>query len=992
MNDRKLVLILFLVLGCLQLLLFGDPTIFTNNINNQLRGTGRGTKAGSHACTYSDNIAGVDFTDRMCIEPIDIVYTWVNGSDAEWAEIKNIYKKEYLERMNLKPLSSMSNRRNSSTSYPNFNNTTHFSNSTTNHTTTSKSPSPSSQTDEPSVGSDNRYRDNEELRYSLRSIFRFAPWVRKVYIVTANQVPSWINMEHPRLQMVNHDEIFPNSDDLPTFSSPAIESNLHRIPGLSKKFIYFNDDVMLGAPTWPEDFHSPSTGQKVYLSWDVPKCSEGCSDAWIGDKQCDLACNNSKCLWDLNDCENTTTISKNTGSSTSHRRRSQTFYCSSGCALNWVGDKVCDSKCENVECAWDGGDCGMKQVWDGSVFGFDVLPLLKSNGKWKDKSDNSAAITLLPSPLVNNTVEEGTFDIEAEAAALIRQIRQNNGIATTTTPPVQEPNYYPELPEPLSDTLPIPIYFVPSGTVSLYINMSSVFPSMPVGWSTISKSTHDQPNVIGNAIVLQHHKVMIILFQVDEDAKRRGRTTTNIVVHGSIKVKEIKDGNGTIVNTTSRDVSIEFEISTNAAGNDDVRMGTKSSTKTKSTMMKRKDRVTIHVRNSTTTSNTTIVTENTTDASSSTVVYLPSGLSAGIVHLNHSSSSSSSLTPTITGNKRRLLGIRSSMNSNSNVFRNHQQQYHQQPTSLPLHSHQRRRHLLDIYGDSLVNVNMMYHSRFGKMSRKVPAHMPHMIDVDVMSELWSEYPKQFSKTSGRRFRGGEDMQFSFAHFYWLIHKVPEHDLKKIWNHDLDVDGDGKLSTNELHSLAAIVEGKAPDDHAIREITKCMRPERTEDITEESDMGTIKMKRTIYPHATFGQFMNCSRAVNGVKKNWKLDTPTHTMMTLDEVTFEMIGDDYNHTKEQLDGIRAKRTKFICVNDDMHDPSKELQDMLHNFYEALFALPSPFELPKGTVNPYLKTNQMRAYYEELHHKRMLCYWILIIVAVVVLFRCRSRSGGG
>jgi hypothetical protein len=125
MNDRKLVLILFLVLGCLQLLLFGDPTIFTNNINNQLRGTGRGTKAGSHACTYSDNIAGVDFTDRMCIEPIDIVYTWVNGSDAEWAEIKNIYKKEYLERMNLKPLSSMSNRRNSSTSYPNFNNTTH---------------------------------------------------------------------------------------------------------------------------------------------------------------------------------------------------------------------------------------------------------------------------------------------------------------------------------------------------------------------------------------------------------------------------------------------------------------------------------------------------------------------------------------------------------------------------------------------------------------------------------------------------------------------------------------------------------------------------------------------------------------------------------------------------------------------------------------------------------------------------------------------------
>ena len=182
-----------------------------------------------------------------------------------------------------------------------FNTSTNTNSNTTTTTPSSSSSSSSSsleENNEPTIGSDNRYRDNEELRYSLRSVFRFAPWVRNIYVVTANQVPSWINMAHPRLHMINHDEIFQNaSKDLPTFSSPAIESNLHRIPGLSQKFIYFNDDVMLGAPTWPEDFHSPSTGQKVYLSWDVPKCSEGCSDGWIGDGQCDLACNNTKCLW-----------------------------------------------------------------------------------------------------------------------------------------------------------------------------------------------------------------------------------------------------------------------------------------------------------------------------------------------------------------------------------------------------------------------------------------------------------------------------------------------------------------------------------------------------------------------------------------------------------------------------------------------------------------------------------------------------------------------
>ena len=182
-------------------------------------------------------------------------------------------------------------------------------------------------------------------------------------------------MSHPRLTMVNHADIFPIADDLPTFSSPAIESNLHRIPGISRRFIYFNDDVMLGAPTWPEDFHSPGSGQKVYLSWDVPKCNDGCSDSWIGDGQCDLACNVSQCLWDLNDCENTTASTINTGSSSSaHYSRSRTFYCASGCSFTWVGDKVCDNKCDNKGRGYDGGDCGMGVIWGaGGLFGL-ALP------------------------------------------------------------------------------------------------------------------------------------------------------------------------------------------------------------------------------------------------------------------------------------------------------------------------------------------------------------------------------------------------------------------------------------------------------------------------------------------------------------------------------------------------------------------------------------------------------------------------------------------
>ena len=60
-----------------------------------------------------------------------------------------------------------------------------------------------------------------------------------------NQIPHWINLDHPRLTIVTHEEIFENKSHLPTFSSPAIEANLYRIEGLSDKFLYLNDDVFI---------------------------------------------------------------------------------------------------------------------------------------------------------------------------------------------------------------------------------------------------------------------------------------------------------------------------------------------------------------------------------------------------------------------------------------------------------------------------------------------------------------------------------------------------------------------------------------------------------------------------------------------------------------------------------------------------------------------------------------------------------------------------
>ena len=98
-----------------------------------------------------------------------------------------------------------------------------------------------------------RYRDWGLLKYLLRSIEKFAPWAGNIYIVTADQTPDFLNTSDPRVKLVFHKDFIPK-EYLPTFSSRSIEFNLHRIPGLSEQFVYFNDDTLLTAPTAEEDY------------------------------------------------------------------------------------------------------------------------------------------------------------------------------------------------------------------------------------------------------------------------------------------------------------------------------------------------------------------------------------------------------------------------------------------------------------------------------------------------------------------------------------------------------------------------------------------------------------------------------------------------------------------------------------------------------------------------------------------------------------------
>ena len=94
---------------------------------------------------------------------------------------------------------------------------------------------------------DGRFEQVDELKYSLRSVAAYLPWINHIYIVTDRQVPSWLNTKHPKITVVDHSQIIPR-EYIPVFNANAIESVLYKIPGLSEHFLYANDDTFVNRP------------------------------------------------------------------------------------------------------------------------------------------------------------------------------------------------------------------------------------------------------------------------------------------------------------------------------------------------------------------------------------------------------------------------------------------------------------------------------------------------------------------------------------------------------------------------------------------------------------------------------------------------------------------------------------------------------------------------------------------------------------------------
>ncbi len=141
--------------------------------------------------------------------PVDVVYTWVNHADPDWQKLfqQEKYGKATPEQNEL-------------------------------------------SADSAALA---RFHNNNELQYSLRAVEKHMPWVRKIFVLSNCAKPSWISDKSDRLVWVDHTDVIP-AKYLPTFNSHVIELYLHKIPDLSERFIYCNDDFFVMSPMTPTDF------------------------------------------------------------------------------------------------------------------------------------------------------------------------------------------------------------------------------------------------------------------------------------------------------------------------------------------------------------------------------------------------------------------------------------------------------------------------------------------------------------------------------------------------------------------------------------------------------------------------------------------------------------------------------------------------------------------------------------------------------------------
>ncbi|XP_068047067.1 N-acetylglucosamine-1-phosphotransferase subunits alpha/beta isoform X2 [Anomalospiza imberbis] len=900
-----------------------------------------------------------------------------------------------------------------------------------------------------------RFEDNEELRYSLRSIERHAPWVRHIFIVTNGQIPSWLNLDNPRITIVTHQEIFQNVSHLPTFSSPAIESHIHRISGLSQKFIYLNDDVMFGKDVWPDDFYSHSKGQKVYLTWPVPNCAEGCPGSWIKDGYCDKACNNSACDWDGGDC---------IGNSGGNRYVagggavggigngppwqfgagiSGVSYCNQGCANSWLADKFCDQACNVLSCGFDAGDCGQdhfeemykvmlqlnqtyyvipkgeclpyfsfseiaKKGIEGSYSDNPIIRHASVANKWKTihlimHSGMNTTVIYFNLTFLNKNDEEFKMQIAVEVDTR-EEPKQNttsmqksdSDFKSVTSVPeaemifedIPEEKRFPRVRRRRNGTKESVLeeLIIPSVNVSL-LPEDVQLALQKLDLKLLNGDVTQKGYNLSKAALLRPFQFLSTAKSIVSLEKKGMRNHSEDQKNQSNWEKPYKDVN----DGKMKRVKAKEEVTSRL-------MGAKETVVTRSTNYKLQPKATLPSqsmgkKNETREKVLNALILRETQKSKHTG-HFDTGEGKQVMEgVTEHEQVDANMKEGPVGRK-----LQSYAGSYQGFLPWEKKKYFQdlldeeesllKQMSYFTEGKHFGRQLKDTFADSLRYVNKLLNSKFGFTSRKVPAHMPHMIDRTVMQELQDMFPEEFDKTSFHKVRHSEDMQFAFSYFYYLMSAVQPLNISQIFD-EVDTDQSGILSDREIRTLATRIHElplSLQDLTGLEQMLINCSKALPANITQ---IHVIPPTQEAYydpnlPPVTKNLVTNCKPVTDRIRKAYKdKNKYRFEIMGEEEIAFKMIRTNVSHVVGQLDDIRKNPRKFVCLNDNIdhnHKDAQTVKAVLRDFYESMFPIPSQFELPREYRNRFLHMHELqewRAYRDKLK------FWTHCVLITLILF---------
>uniref|UniRef100_A0A8I5NC75 N-acetylglucosamine-1-phosphate transferase subunits alpha and beta n=1 Tax=Papio anubis TaxID=9555 RepID=A0A8I5NC75_PAPAN len=833
-----------------------------------------------------------------------------------------------------------------------------------------------------------RFEDNEELRYSLRSIEKHAPWVRNIFIVTNGQIPSWLNLDNPRVTIVTHQDVFRNLSHLPTFSSPAIESHIHRIEGLSQKFIYLNDDVMFGKDVWPDDFYSHSKGQKVYLTWPVPNCAEGCPGSWIKDGYCDKACNNSACDWDGGDCSDhfhelyKVTLLPNQTHYIIPKGECLPYFSFAEIAKRGVEGAYSDNpiiRHASIANKWKTIHLIMHSGMNATTIHFNLTFQNRNDEEFKIQI--TVEVDTREGPKLNSTAQKGYENLVSpttllpEAEILFEDIPKEKRFPKFRRHDVNSTRRAQE-------EVKIPLVNISLLPKEAQLSLNKLDLQLEHGDITMKGYNLSKSALLRSFLMNSQHAKVKNQAIITDETNDSLVTPQEKQVHQSILPNSL--------GVSERLQRLTFPaVSVKVNGHD---QGQNLPLDLETTARFRSE---THTQK-------TVGGNVTKEKLSSLIVPLASqmtkekkitGKEKENNRMEENAENHIGVTEVLLGRKLQhytesYLGFLPW--EKKKYFQDLLDEEESLKTQLAYFTDSKNtgRQLKDTFADSLRYVNKILNSKFGFTSRKVPAHMPHMIDRIVMQELQDMFPEEFDKTSFHKVRHSEDMQFAFSYFYYLMSAVQPLNISQVFD-EVDTDQSGVLSDREIRTLATRIhelplslQDLTGLEHMLINCSKMLPA----DITQ---LNNIPPTQEAYydpnlPPVTKSLVTNCKPVTDKIHKAYKdKNKYRFEIMGEEEIAFKMIRTNVSHVVGQLDDIRKNPRKFVCLNDNIdhnHKDAQTVKAVLRDFYESMFPIPSQFELPREYRNRFLHMHELqewRAYRDKLK------FWTHCVLATLIMF---------